>query len=141
MFWMQWKLMFYKKPVWFAFLISLVYAIVAFVYEKCNPVVSNVSGFWHYCGMGDSFEWSSFTVALSFLVAIPAMSFQWDVSDKTLASVCIRENWKEYLKAKMKVVFWTEFVMVVIPFSINLILCLLFLNIYIVVPLLLMEKQ
>lgn len=128
MFRMQWKLMLRKKAVWFAFLISLAYAVVAFVYEKMNPIVTNVSGFWHYCGMGDSFEWSTFTLILSFLVAIPAMAFQWDVSDKTLAPVCVRGNWKEYLKAKMKVVFWTEFIIVVIPFLLNLVLCLLFFN-------------
>lgn len=135
MFRMQWKLMLHKKAVWFAFLISLVYAVVAFIYEKRNPMVTNVSGFWHYCGMGDSFEWSIFTMILSFLVAIPAMSFQWDVSDKTLASVCVRDGWKAYLQAKMKAVFWIEFVIVVIPFALNLILCLLFFEpIYSCVP-------
>jgi ABC-type amino acid transport system permease subunit len=41
-----------------------------------------------------------------------------------LAVICVRENRKAYFKAKMKVVFWTEFMMVVLPFLINLILCL-----------------
>ncbi|MCI5620394.1 MAG: hypothetical protein MR355_02330 [Lachnospiraceae bacterium] len=126
MFRMQWKLMFHKKQVWFAFLFCLLFAVFSFAYEMKNPMVSNISGFWHYCGMGDSVSWSRFQVILSFLIAIPAMSFQWDVSDKTLAAICIRGSWKEYVKAKMKAVFWMEFIMVVIPFLLNLILCLLF---------------
>ena len=96
MFRMQWKLMFHKKQVWFAFLSSLLFAVFFFVYEMKNTVVYNIFGFWHYCGMGDSVEWSMFKVILSFLIAIPAMSFQWDVADRTLAAVCTRGNWKEY---------------------------------------------
>ena len=128
MFKMQWKLIFQKKAVWLAFLISLVHAIYAFIYEKMNPMVQNMAGFWHYCGLGDSSAWSRFIVILSFLIAIPAMSFQWDVSDNTIAAICVRENRKEYLKAKMNAVFWTEFLIVVIPFSLNLLLCMLFFN-------------
>ena len=54
MFKMQWKLIFQKKAVWLAFLISFVHAIYAFIYEKMNPMVHNMAGFWHYCGLGDS---------------------------------------------------------------------------------------
>ena len=135
MFRMQWKLMFHKKQVWFAFLSSLLFAVFFFVYEMKNTVVYNISGFWHYCGMGDSVGWSMFKVILSFLIAIPAMSFQWDVADRTLAAVCTRGSWKEYVKSKMKAVFWTEFVIVVIPFLLNLVLCLLFFDpVYSCVP-------
>ena len=54
MFKMQWKLIFQKKAVWLAFLISLVHAIYAFIYEKKNAMVQNMAGVWHYCGLGAS---------------------------------------------------------------------------------------
>jgi hypothetical protein len=135
MFQMQWKVMLHKKSFWLAFLISLGYAIWAFVYEYQMTSWREVSGFWHYCGMGDLSQWNYFSVILCFLVALPAMSFQDDVSDRTLASIGMRGSRAAYLKAKMLVVFCAEFVITVLPLLLNLILCLVaFPHIYTYAP-------
>lgn len=126
MFQMQWKLLWQKKTTWFVLLVNTALAIYFFTCEVRNPGWEDVSGFWHYCGMGDVWEWSSFYMVLSFLVAVPAMSFQNDVSSKCLAAIWVRENRTVYFKAKIKAVFCVTFLVTFLPFLLNFLLCLFY---------------
>lgn len=124
---MQIKVMLHKKAFRIAFWISMIFAIAAFGYEKRLPH-GIYNALYYYCGFGDTPHWSWYSALLCFLVAVPfATSFQDDLSDRTLGTILVRSSKKTYLKAKMAATFLGNFLMVVIPFLTNLVLCLIFL--------------
>ena len=102
MFRSQWVLIKKKKSVQLAFAISMVYAFISFFLVR-DELSNGFSGFWSYCGMGFNTQWDVYSIMLCFLVAIPAMSFQDDVLNQTLATVWVRDNRKEYLRACEKI--------------------------------------
>lgn len=107
-----------------------------FLQEYRHLEWGDVSGFWYYCGMGDNTpEWTIFSMILSFLVAIPAMAFQNDISAKTYTAIWTRTTRKEYFLSKMKAVFCVEYLVTFIPFFLNFLLCCLsFRHIYTASP-------
>ena len=133
MFRSQWKLITKKKSVQVAFVISIVYALVSFFMVR-GELSNGFSGFWSYCGMGFNTQWDVYSIIICFLVAIPAMSFQDDVLNQTIATVWIRSSRKEYLKAKIGVVFLADFLLVLIPCLVNFSLCLFYSGCYGLIP-------
>lgn len=109
------------------FLISMICALVFFFMAIPMPN-GEFDGLYAYCGMGDGNQWVMYSFLLSFLVVLPfATSFQEDLQKKTYGVIMIRSNRRNYIRAKMATTFIGNFIMVVIPFSINLILCSIFL--------------
>lgn len=133
MFRSQWKLITKKKSVQVAFVISIVYALVSFFMVR-GELSNGFSGFWSYCGMEFNTQWDVYSIIICFLVAIPAMSFQDDVLNQTVATVWIRSSRKEYLKAKIGVVFLADFLLVLIPCLVNFSLCLFYSGCYGLIP-------
>ena len=123
----QLSAMFHGKGFRAAFLISMICVVVFFFMALPMPY-GEINGLYAYCGIGDCNEWSMYSFLLSFLLVLPfATSFQDDLQKKVYGGVMIRGTRSEYIKSKMIATFIGNFVMVVIPFLINLILCLIFL--------------
>lgn len=125
---MQISTMFRGKGFKAAFGISMICAVLFFIIESPMPY-GVFNGFYAYCGMGDCNEWAMFSFLLSFLIVLPfATSFQDDLHKRTYGALMIRENRREYIKAKMTATFIGNFIMVVIPFLLNMLLCFIFLS-------------
>ena len=123
----QLKTMFHGKGFKAGFGISLVCAIAFFLMAVPMPY-GIFNGFYAYCGMGDCNEWSMYSFLLPFLIVLPfATSFQDDLHKKTYGTIMVRNNGGEYIRAKMIATFIGNFVIVVIPFAVNMVLCSIFL--------------
>ena len=119
----QIKLMFSKFDFYIALLICTVMSIIYFIKAPHTPA-GMVSHEYLYWGNGYTSGFATFSTIYPFLIVIPfATSFIDDLSRKTYLPMTLRGDKQKYILGKYIAVFIGNFLMIFVPFLLNLILC------------------
>lgn len=125
---MQLETMLRKKEFRFAFLVSLGVCLWAFC-QVCTGFEQQWDANMLFIGTGWTRGWSVYSVLLPFLVVMPfAASFMDDRQKHTYVTIVSRSSTVRYLASKYAATFLGNFVMVSVPFLVNLLLCNLFMQ-------------
>lgn len=122
------KTMINKKGFCTSFIVMLVFSLFSFVVcasrswgEELSQVLSADSQF-----MGNAYSptWYFFTYLFSFIIVLPhSLSYITDLELGTYSVIVVRSGKKQYLVSKIFATFIGNFVLITIPFLVNLILC------------------
>lgn len=124
----QIKLLLTKYNLYIAGAVCTALSIIYFIKAPDSPV-GMVSREYLYIGNGYTKGFSIFSVLYPFLVVIPfGMSYIDDITKKTYAPVVIRGDKKGYVAGKLIAAFIGNFLIVFIPFILNLVLTFMFYN-------------
>lgn len=123
---MQLKLMFSRPHFYIVLVLCTIMSIVFFIIAPNTPVgmVSHEFLYWGNCYTRG---FSIFSTIYPFLLVVPfATSVMDDVSKKTCTGIFLRCDRKRYVLAKYVAVFVGNFLVIFIPFLLNLLLCFRF---------------
>lgn len=120
---MQLKLMFSKPHFYIVLILCTVMSIVFFITAPDTPV-GMVSHEFLYWGNYYTRGFSIFSTIYPFLLVVPfATSVLDDVSKRTCTGIFLRGDRKSYVIGKYIAVFAGNFLIIFIPFLLNLLLC------------------
>lgn len=119
----QIKLMFSKFNFYLALIICVVMSVIYFIKAPDTPA-GMVSREFLYWGNGYTNGFITFSTIYPFLIVLPfATSFIDDLSKKTYLPVTLRGNKIQYIIGKYVAVFIGNFLMIFLPFLLNLCMC------------------
>ncbi|WP_167958161.1 hypothetical protein [Anaerosporobacter faecicola] len=127
----QWKIMTHKMEFIFAFLVAVTYACISLLYNfnyyKDTDISKIPAADTLFCMSSYSKTWSYFEVIFPFLVILPfAISFINENRNGITPMLVYRSTHKQYFLSKAVVCFLGGFLIIMLPFLLNLVLCHIF---------------